>query len=321
MTPWTLSNLITQSGEAITHIPWDSAGLSVLSQKSDINLNLISPIYHIANSSTGARRTKTWFLYLTNFNFTKIPDTIIGLKVKIISQRFGRTTDDTIQLMFNDTPVGENKANFEVADEKIYGGDTDLWGITADELKSMINHESFGLSIRMQSHPTAPHNTPLLINSVSIRLLGDSVDSIGLQEEDLPHPAIGSSRWGGYEYGPGREGKDKNDSFTNANGGFLPGYGQSEVNAPGDNPGGYSPGGLPPGYSPGGGGGGGGAPVPGDGALYDPTDIFYISSFNYISDISLRPTVGPYTYYAVIVGNTNDIYYWKRSQWVQLPRV
>ena len=66
-------------------------------------------------------------------------------------------------------PLGNNLADFQIADIKVYGGETELWGIEG-LTKEMIDDPEFGIVLRYQSHPTMPHQTAPYMTHVQMRV-------------------------------------------------------------------------------------------------------------------------------------------------------
>ena len=114
-------------------------------------------------------RNKTYFVRATGFNFRNLPDFVSGIEVRLTARRYGRATDDTIELCLNEQTIGDNQATISIAPEKIYGGETNLW--STDNLSiDDIRNETFGIVIRFQAHPHWPHKDPVLIDSVEMRI-------------------------------------------------------------------------------------------------------------------------------------------------------
>jgi|694.fasta_scaffold00326_8 hypothetical protein len=125
-------------------------------------------LLHIARDPKKDLVEKTYFLKLTGFNFINIPSNISGFEVKITMNRFGRITDDTIQLCLNDKLIGDNKANLDLAPIKIYGNENDLWETNISN--SGVINNSFGIVLRFMSHPRWPHKNSAMIDTVQIRI-------------------------------------------------------------------------------------------------------------------------------------------------------
>ena len=177
-TEWTYPSVVTQSPEVDveSHIAWDSNNLSSFYKDYGITLETLKPLYHIANSYTGARNSKTWYLYFTGFNFSEIPTDITGIELSVMSNRAGRVTDDTIQLISDDIMIGENRANADLSPHKIYGSPTDTWGIDINDINSIVTGTTFGVCLRFQSHPFYPHRDAPMLNQVKIRLITGSTE-------------------------------------------------------------------------------------------------------------------------------------------------
>jgi hypothetical protein len=82
--------------------------------------------------------------------------------------RFGRITDDTVQLCLNNNEIGENRANLLLDPIKTYGSQNDLWETTLTN--SDVLNPTFGIILRFQSHPRWPHKSTPMIDSVQIRI-------------------------------------------------------------------------------------------------------------------------------------------------------
>lgn len=168
-TAWTLPTSITQYVEteaADVHVPWDENSFINLTSITGRAVGTNGSLYHIARSPKHDLKTKTYFLKLGGFQFENIPNIISGIEVRLTSKRYGRITDETIQLSLNDELVGDNKATLTISPTKIYGSETDVWGIEPDS----VLDPSFGIIIRFQSHPHWPHRDGAQIDAVEIRI-------------------------------------------------------------------------------------------------------------------------------------------------------
>lgn len=138
----------------------------------------VKPLIHIAGTGGPGPgmtdvRYKTTALKFTNFQIPS--ETITGIELFFDVDRQGRASDAEVSLVFNDEIISINKTNYDQDEgghlihfnNNNYGGDADLWGanITAE----MISDASFGVNIRMQSHPFFPHSSTPIIRSVSLR--------------------------------------------------------------------------------------------------------------------------------------------------------
>jgi hypothetical protein len=105
---------------------------------------------------------------------TDLPNTITGIQLDLMSQRNGRIVDETIQLVHQGEPIGNNnfmyildsEGHFYLNNQTSYGGPTDLWG--AELTKDMLEDPSFGVILKFQSHPYYPHSCGMFLDSVSI---------------------------------------------------------------------------------------------------------------------------------------------------------
>ena len=88
--------------------------------------------------------------------------------MRLTMNRYGRISDETIQLCLNDQLIGDNQTNVGLDPIKIYGNDTDKWNamITLAD----VQHPSFGVILRFRSHPNWPHKSTPLVDSVELRI-------------------------------------------------------------------------------------------------------------------------------------------------------
>lgn len=169
---WALPNTVTQyseEGGEDAHISWiekdNFSGLKTVDGKS---IQTSTDLLHIARDPKHDIKQKTYFLKITNFNFVNLPSTLSGIELKLTMKRFGRITDDTIQLCMNNELIGINQATANLDPIKIYGGENLLWN--SNLTISDISQESFGIILRFQSHPYWPHKCSPMIDSVELRI-------------------------------------------------------------------------------------------------------------------------------------------------------
>lgn len=159
-----------EGGAENIHLQWDeSTNFSGLISSSGNPVGTLGDLIHIARSPKPSITNKTYYLKMTHFNFTGLPDVITGIELKISSKRQGRITDDTVSLTYNDELFGDNQANLNVDPVKYYGGETFLWGLGSIPA-STIQNSSFGVIVRFKSHPQWPHRDPIDLLSVQLRI-------------------------------------------------------------------------------------------------------------------------------------------------------
>lgn len=167
----------------ITQLPSEAENL--IAWKSPVSdfkcpLSTVKPLLHIPGTGGPGPgltnvRYRTTALRFTNFQIPLITDVISGIELKFEVDRVGRIADAEVFLVYNEEIISVNKTNFEQDsgehlinfNKNLYGGATDLWDATVTP--EMINDPSFGVHIRMQSHPYFPHNATPIIRQVSIR--------------------------------------------------------------------------------------------------------------------------------------------------------
>lgn len=171
-TEWTTPTLFSQYAETSAediHVPWDASKFNALKNIDNQRLGLNGVLTHIARSPKTDTTNKTYYLTAQGFNFNNIPEVISGIELRINTERRGRITDDTIQLLIDNQPIGVNKANLDVDPIKTYGGPTDLWDIE-NILVENLRQSTFGVLVRFQSHPRYPHKDGAYISGIELRI-------------------------------------------------------------------------------------------------------------------------------------------------------
>lgn len=166
-TKWYYPNSVDQYAEVSVHVPW-LTDFDKIKHPDGKFLRLSKTLLHIANPTTNDLKMKTYYLVLTDFQIDNCPSIISGIEIEINMNRGGRITDDTVQLRYNDSFIGINRANFDLAPNKIYGDQTDLW--ETNLTKQQVEDSSFGVGVRFQSHPSWPHNEYAKIDYIRLRL-------------------------------------------------------------------------------------------------------------------------------------------------------
>lgn len=171
-TEWTLPNTITQYAEPggeDGHVSWlEVDNFSSLKGVDNKSVRTTRDLLHIAREPRHDTTEKTYYLKITNFNFTNLPQTLSGIELKISMNRVGRITDETIQLCLNNDLKGLNHATRDLSLIKIYGSETDMWETNLN--MQDIQNPSFGIVLRFQSHPYWPHKSTPLVDSVELRI-------------------------------------------------------------------------------------------------------------------------------------------------------
>lgn len=177
-TSWTRPTTIRQYSEADTNIAWRDEQFFELLSASSGSCITVEPLLHIARSPKTDLIFKTWYLELTGFNFTNLPETISGISAIISMDRGGRIIDETIQLTFQGELIGDNRpagimnpitrASL-LAPITNYGSVTDTWDIKNLTL-DMVTDPSFGITVRYQSHPHWPHRTAPALRSIQLQI-------------------------------------------------------------------------------------------------------------------------------------------------------
>lgn len=169
---WALPTHIEQyseSGAEDSHISWlDIDNFSTIKSKNNKSIRLTRELKHLARDPKHDIKNKTYYLKCTGFSFNDIPDVITGIEVKLTMNRYGRVTDETVELTLNGDTIGENQASLNLDPIKTYGGNNDLWNTSLQ--KTDIQNSTFGIILRFQSHPNWPHSSNVLIDAVEIKV-------------------------------------------------------------------------------------------------------------------------------------------------------
>lgn len=171
MTTWNYPTAVSQyaeQGAELVHIKWNETQFNALAYPGPQSLSSNGPLVHLARSPKVDYTNKTYYLVAKGFNFSNLPSTISGIELRLNANRRGRITDETVQLLVNNQPVGDNQATLSVDPIKTYGGITNLWGLSG-LLADNINAE-FGVLIRFRSHPHWPHKDGVNIHSVELQI-------------------------------------------------------------------------------------------------------------------------------------------------------
>ena len=168
---WALPTSVTQYAEpsADNHISWvDDNEFYSLKNLDGRSIKTSRDLLHIAVQPRHDLVEKTYFLKIVGFNFINLPTTLSGIEMRLTMNRYGRITDETIQLCLNDAQIGDNKTDFDLAPIKMYGSDIDKWN--ANITIADIQRPSFGVILRFRSHPNWPHKSSALIDAVELRV-------------------------------------------------------------------------------------------------------------------------------------------------------
>ncbi len=167
-TNWTFPTSITQYTEDESHIAWKEENFHNIKSPSGRLVTTNGTLLHIARSPRNDITMKTFFLKATGFNFQNLPQTISGIECRLTTNRGGRIVDDTIQLCYQDSLIGDNRANSKLDPIQVYGNNADLWN--ANATLDMVQNSSFGVVLRFRSHPSWPHRTAAAIDTVELQI-------------------------------------------------------------------------------------------------------------------------------------------------------
>jgi hypothetical protein len=169
-TIFTTPTTIIQYPEDLNHIAWfEQDNFSNIKTLNGKGTSTVRPLLHISRQPKNDINMKTYYLQATGFNFVNLPQVLSGIACRVTINRGGRIFDDTIQLCFQNNLIGINKTGQSCDPVQIYGGSTDLWDVKNISL-SMIQDNSFGVTVRFRSHPSWPHKTTPIINGIELQI-------------------------------------------------------------------------------------------------------------------------------------------------------
>ena len=170
-TAWTNPTQIFQysePGAELIHKSWNFTDADTVIGVNYQPVSLNGVLEHIARSPKYDITNKTYYFKATGYRFSNLPEVISGIELRLSVDRVGRISDDTVQLCLNDELIGKNTASTAVNPVKIYGGETDLWD-TEISIPDVMD-ASFGIVIRLKSHPHWPHKDTALIRAMELRI-------------------------------------------------------------------------------------------------------------------------------------------------------
>jgi len=158
-------------------IQWESDYLKFLTSPGTSSTTTVKPLRHIARAPKYDIVDVTWSIMLTNFNFDNLPASISNITLNTTMNRYGRITDDIIQLCYQGQLIGSNQSQ-PVEDSHgrsllnshtNYNGDLKQWGVT-DLTTMMVQDPSFGIVVRYKGHPAWPHRTAPILYAVGLQI-------------------------------------------------------------------------------------------------------------------------------------------------------
>lgn len=127
----------------------------------------VIPVRSISTSFGTFIREESNSLVFTDFGLPAVQP--LGIEVKLIATRLARIQDKTIQLVYQNQPISENKQNLLAADTHVYGDAHDRWGITSDR-NIPIESSEFGVIVDLQPHTSIPCASTVYIRSIQMRV-------------------------------------------------------------------------------------------------------------------------------------------------------
>lgn len=169
MTPTIVTQYAEEGAEA-AHVSWNASdNFNKLIYLEGKPIQTSAPLYHISRSPKHDIRMKTYYIRVTGFQFQSLPEIVSGIQVTLACDRRGRIADETVQLCVDGNVIGDNQASMPILPIKEYGGENNLWGMTELSLETLQN-PTFGVVIRLQSHPNWPHRDHATLTAVEMQI-------------------------------------------------------------------------------------------------------------------------------------------------------
>jgi hypothetical protein len=169
---WTLPTSVIQYAEPGAEnydVSWnDVNNFHSLKYRDGRYIKTSRDLLHIAIQPKHDFVEKTYFLKIIGFNFINLPNTLSGIEMRLTMNRYGRISDETIQLCLDDNLIGDNQTKLGLDPITIYGSNIDVWNsaLTITDIKN----PTFGVILRFRSHPNWPHKNSALIDAVELRV-------------------------------------------------------------------------------------------------------------------------------------------------------
>lgn len=154
-------NQVTAYDESVTWDDVNEVTNETVYSQTDVR------IYNLAIRDALYRSTMANQLWCTGFGFTGV-GTVVGVELRLITQRLARIQDYTIQLVYNDQLVGENYANLVAENDQLYGGVDDMWGTALTGAQVM--DVSFGVMVELGHNRVIPHADTGYIDAIEMRI-------------------------------------------------------------------------------------------------------------------------------------------------------
>ena len=162
-TTWKTPITINQDLSDEAAVLWNSTNLGADQEY----IHSVKELFYIPLTYSDYISNYTAILYFKNFNLT-VNGTVTGIEVELQSQRLSRIKDKLIQLIYNDQLIGENQKLDRPEDRQIYGSSTNTWGATLNS--TIINDNSFGIAVQLESNNTTPFSELAYIDYVKLRV-------------------------------------------------------------------------------------------------------------------------------------------------------
>ncbi len=129
------------------------------------NITTQRPVLGIAHSS--GRLTVEGSQSLVFRKFSIPPGLLVqGLELELTVDRLARIQDRVIQLWYQGSAQGQNRADLSAANFTVYGGAEDLWTASGIDFSS----DSFGVVIDLQPHTQYPSSNLIYFRSLALRV-------------------------------------------------------------------------------------------------------------------------------------------------------
>jgi hypothetical protein len=162
ITPGTVSQVSVDTGIAWNH-PLASIGRD--GYRYAVSARPLHTISGLWQERFASMTNQLWF---TNFSFAPAGTRLLGVEVQINAIRSARIQDYIVQLVINGSRVGDNLADPDTSNYKIYGTSTNLWNSDLTIIDTI--NPTFGVVIAQRSNVSIPHTDLAYIDNIAMRI-------------------------------------------------------------------------------------------------------------------------------------------------------
>jgi len=162
ITPGTVTQVSVDNGIAWTY------PLATIGRDASAYAVTAKPLHTISGLWQERFASMTNQLWFTNFPFAPNGSTLTGIEVQINAIRGARIQDYIVQLVLGGNRIGDNIAEPDTSNYKIYGSSSNLWNSGATLLNTI--DPTFGVVIALRSNVVIPHTDLAYIDNIAMRI-------------------------------------------------------------------------------------------------------------------------------------------------------